>query len=109
MAYDEFESNMLTPGDAFMTQTPNTVTSSMNVASLSAEVRIHSNLNQPMGDFHSPRISMSVEGDSNPIASPHRDYHPFNPPQSLIPFETQTQDGNPIDRLMYMQNNFFRT
>jgi len=109
MMYDDFDSNILSSGDAFMTQTQNTVTSSMNAASLSTEVRLHANINQTIGDFHNPRINMALDGDSLNMSSPHHDLHSYNPQQTIMPFPTQTQDGNPIDRLMYMQNNFFRT
>ena len=109
MMYDDFDSNILTSGDAFVSQTPHTVTSTMNAASLSTEVRLHSNLNQTIGDFHNPRNHMAMDGDTLSVSSPHQDFHSYNSQHALMPFPTQTQDGNPIDRLMYMQNNFFRT
>ena len=105
--YEDFESNLLSSSEAFMTQAPHTVSSSTNAVSLHTEVRLQPDPMQPMNEYG--RVHMTMEGDTGTVSSPHGTFPQLNATQPLMHYPNQTQDGNPIDRLMYMQNNFFRT
>lgn len=108
--FSEFENNMFTSSDVYMTQSQNIVTSSENDAALSTDVRLHAGLHQPMDSFGNPRVSMVIEGD-HVATSPIDNFQTFGAGQQHMPprFSAQGHDKTPMDSLMCMPSNYFRT
>nr|NP_001071998.1 transcription factor protein [Ciona intestinalis]BAE06539.1 transcription factor protein [Ciona intestinalis] len=113
MQYDDYELHRLEQPESFMTHavtTPN-VTSPMEL-----EPRLHINIGEAnMGDYNNNSAManppMTMEGEHPLMTSPRDSYQNFAGSQPVSHFEAQitTTDTNPIDKLMFMQNTFFRT
>uniref|UniRef100_H2Y8J0 Uncharacterized protein n=1 Tax=Ciona savignyi TaxID=51511 RepID=H2Y8J0_CIOSA len=112
LPYDDYEIHRLDQ-PPFMTHP----VSSSNVTSpIDLESRLHINIRESgIGDYNNNsgvlNPPMSLEGELPMMTSPRDSFQNFAPSQQVSRrFEGQTTaDTNPIDRLMFMQNTFFRT
>nr|CAB3263460.1 Lmx-like LIM homeobox transcription factor 1-beta [Phallusia mammillata] len=113
LMYDDYDQRPHLPHldqveDSFMTHHHPPGTS---IAPVDLDSRFQSNLPDHLNDYNNNSNLMSTVNDSNMHITSPLDGFPHLPgSQSMPPFQSPTpSDVNPIDRLMYMQNSYFRT
>ncbi|CAK8673857.1 unnamed protein product [Clavelina lepadiformis] len=115
--YEDDLENALLPmeqsSSTYLTPPLHTVMSSDTTSSMNIGPRLQLNLASQVNDYNNNNNSGGIGGlGDNASAATLQDicqpYHPTGP-MNAFPTAQVTSEGNPINKLMYMQNNFFRT